>query len=403
MLNQFSRINSIVGLSIQIQSDHSAIFHACKIHISNKQLDFEKKVVNLYSVDDLSDAFPDKGFISVNITGKPVLQKLVEKIDFINPGNFGSILPNAVFEDFYIQNFISGSNSIISVIRSKEAEAWLDKLRIAGFIPIMLSLGPYAVNSITPQLNVYGDSLVFDGHTLNKSINNYWELSTYDANLRSPYPIKIENEPLDEKLLLSYAAAFQAVFENLQESCWAKVEYLEDLRSNINKGKKTQFISVIVLICFFLLLLINQLILSSLEKSNAEIQSKLNQLSTGSSDYLEITNDLQEKAKKVEVLGWDDDIDKAFIIDQIAKDLPAGVSWESIEINPVDLNLSRNLRRIHLIERSILISGYSNKIVPINNWMENIKNKNWVKSAQMESYLIDESNNKGKFLMMIKY
>ena len=69
-------------------------------------------------------------------------------------------------EDFYLQNFVSGDSSFVSLIRQKDANQWIDKLNALGFTTLMLSLGPFPVQQILQQLNLYGEEVVFDGHQI---------------------------------------------------------------------------------------------------------------------------------------------------------------------------------------------------------------------------------------------
>lgn len=403
MLKQYLRLNTVVGVSIKVNSDNSTTIQACKIRTSKNILDFEKKVTDLVSLDELKENFPTKDFLSVNITGKGVLQKQIDKVDAISPDNFELILPNAVFDDFYIQNFISGNTSFISIIRKKEAEKFLDSLRKQGFIPIMLSLGPFPVDGILAQLNIYDDSIVFDGHTILKNKANEWISYSYDIKTNAPYPLKLENESIDEKLVLSYAVAFQAVFAGFSKGIEANVTYLEDQLQVIMSKKQTRIMAFIVLISFFLVLLSNFFTFSSLDSANKSMATQLSKISNKSSDSKSLKDNIEAKEGELKILGWDDNMDKAYFIDQLAKDLPTEMSWNSIEINPVDLEQSRNLRTIQWFERSIVVSGFSDKIVPVNKWISAIKDQIWVKSVELQSYIIDQEVNKGEFTILIKF
>ncbi|WP_026898445.1 hypothetical protein [Daejeonella oryzae] len=403
MLKQYLRLNTVIGISIKINSDNSTTIQACKIHTSKNQLDFEKKALDLNTLEEFNNEFISKDYLSVNLTGKGILHKRIDRIDEINSSNFESILPNAVFNDFYIQNFISGKHSFVSVIRKTEAEKWLSSIKNMGFIPVMLSLGPFPVNSILPQINTYDNSIIFDGHVIGLNIQNEWETYTYDEYKKSPFPVKLENEPIDEKLLISYSAAFQAVFAGFSESIEAHVMYLEDQLRSITANKRTKFLAVGMLIFFFIILLVNFLIFWSLNSSNQAISSKLGQISNGNLDTKTIQKSVETKENDLKLLGWDDDLDKAYFIDQLAMNLPEQISWNSLEINPVDLLQSRNSGSIKLLDRTIILSGFSDKIVPVNNWIADISEYEWVKNVQLQSYIIDQEINKGKFILMIKY
>ena len=403
MFKHYLRLSTVIGISVQVNSDNSTTIQACKIRTSKNSLDFERKVFDINSFEELSKIFPSKDFLSVNIYGKGILQKQIEKIEEITQANFETILPNAVFEDFYFQNFISGNFSYISVIRKKEAEKYLSALRNLGFSPIMLSIGPFPVQTVLPQLNVYSERLVFDGHIIQRNKENEWLSYNYDLTEKTLFPLKMENEAIDEKLLISYAVAFQAVFASYSDSIEAHVPYIEAQLKNVISKKRTQLIAIISLILFFLILLVNFFVFSSLQSSNKMMSGQLGDISDENSDTKNIEKIIETKENNLKILGWDDDLNKAYFIEQLAKNLPEDVSWSSIEINPIDLDQSRNTRNIKLLDRTISISGFSEKIVPVNLWILTIKDKNWVKSVQLHDYVIDQEINKGRFTLLINF
>ena len=133
------------------------------------------------------------------------------------------------------------------------------------------------------------------------------------------------------------------------------------------------------------------------------MSSQLGDISDENSDTKNIEKNIETKENNLKILGWDDDLNKAYFIEQLAKNLPDDVSWSSIEINPIDLDQSRNTRNIKLLDRTITVSGFSEKIVPVNLWILTIKDKNWVKSVQLHDYVIDQEINKGRFTVLINF
>src|ERR1700730_14314143 len=161
MLEQYYRINEAIGISIAIDASGNTAINACSVAIANNQLSFWKKVTELSTVEDLTKHFPAKSIVAFNLSGKGILLKQLERTEEISQNNFNKILPNTSIEDFYVQNFLSGSQSFVSVIRKVEADKWINQLKELGFVPMMLSLGPFPVQNIIAQLNVYGNELIF--------------------------------------------------------------------------------------------------------------------------------------------------------------------------------------------------------------------------------------------------
>ena len=162
MLETYYNISKAFGVSINLLQNGEILISACGITINKDKLDIDSKILDLISIEGLEKRIPQKSYVAINLSGKGVLQKQIERTDQISQQNFNQILPNATFSDFYIQNFISGDKSFISIIRKAEADKWIEVLRKLNLIPLSVSLGCFAVSNIQIQLNSYDNEIVFD-------------------------------------------------------------------------------------------------------------------------------------------------------------------------------------------------------------------------------------------------
>jgi Tfp pilus assembly protein PilN len=403
MLEQYHRINDAVGVSITVGTDGDVLIHACSVQVNSNQLTIEKKRINLQSVSQLAKLFPAKSLIALNLSGKGILQKQIEKVEQINPDNFGKILPNAEPGHFYVQNFISGNQSFISVIRKTEADKWISQLKGLGYIPLMLSLGPFPVQNIVSQLNSYEGDFAFNGYEIKRDEHKNWTSVTYNESFSSPFPLKIETETIDEKLLIPYAAAFQLVLTDKVDPVKAEVPDLDNGLNKLISEKKLYVKGFIVLAVFFVLLLANFFLFSALNSANAQLSGQVSRSAQSTTDVQNINDQIKEKEGLLKILGWDGGIRKSILVDQIASVLPPEVSWKEVAINPVDLSSSRIQKTLIFFNRRIRVAGTSQKIIPINEWIARVKSKAWVKNIQLESYTYNNELNTGQFIILIDY
>src|SRR6202012_2591809 len=194
MLEQYYRINEATGVSIQLLQNGGVSIHVCGVAIKDNHLNIEKKATDLNTIEELTQHISPKAYLAINLFGKGVLQKQVEKIEEIDAGNFSQILPNANFDDFYIQNFISGEYSFVSVIRKADADRLIEIVKKQGFIPLMLTLGPFPIENIISQLNVYETEIIFNGHSIQRNSQKEWITCQYKETATTPFPLKIESE-----------------------------------------------------------------------------------------------------------------------------------------------------------------------------------------------------------------
>jgi Tfp pilus assembly protein PilN len=403
MLEQYHRINQAAGVSIHFGQDGTVNINACGVIAKGYQLDIDKKVLDIQTVEGLIKHFQAKTAIALNLSGKGILHKQIEKTEIIDQGNFSKILPNAGIDDFYIQNFISGDSSFVSVIRKSEADKWIEQIKEQDLVPLTLSLGPFPVEHIIPQLNVYGGEIKFNGNIIWRNEQSHWTSYRYDDTALTPFALKIESEGISETLLVPYAAVFGLILAAKLDSIQTNVPLLDNQFNSRLSDIKLKVNGSIVLIAFFVLLLINFMVFSWLNTSNARLASQVSQFAQNTSNIQDIGEQIKTKEGLLKTLGWDGGINKSALIDQLASLMPEGISLKEVAINSIDLNSSRTQRSLIFFDRRINITGTSDKIIPVNEWMARMKTRPWVKNIQMESYAYNNELNTGQFIITLNY
>jgi len=267
----------------------------------------------------------------------------------------------------------------------------------------MLSLGPFPVQNIFLQLNVYGDDILFNGYAIKRNEQKHWISCQYSESFLSPFALKLESEPINEKLLVPYAAAFQLVLVQKIEAIRAEVPALEDAFKNVADEKKLKANAFIILCVFFVLLLVNFFLFSSLTSSNETLADQVSRSVQSTEDIQKINQQVQQKEALLKTLGWEGAVNKAGLIDEVASLLPAEITWHEAAVDPPDLNGNRTQKSIVFANREIRIAGNSEKIIPVNEWIARIKTKPWVKNVQLDSYTFNNELNTGQFIILIDY
>ena len=403
MLAKYYHIDQAAGIAINIQKDGSVQIDACQVIIKGKELHFEKKIIDIKTVDKLSSHLDAKVLLGLNLSGKGVLYKQLAHTAEIIANNFSSVLPNANIDDFYVQQFHSGEQTFVSVIRKTDADKWLDLLAQQGFKVLMLSLGPFPVQLIMGQLNVYGEEVIFNGNRISRDESLSWTGYRYDPLLEAPFPLKIDVEPVDQQLIIPYAAAFQIVLSEKLDPVKADILSLESNFQEVIREKRLKVLGGIVAAVFFVALLINFLALSWLNTDNIRLEAQVSRSARSSTDMQSMNDQLKEKEMLLRDLGWDGGINKSRLIDQLAALLPAEITWSELTLNPLDDLSGRNQKELNFFDRRIRVIGSSTQIIPVNEWIARIKTKAWVKAVQLENYTYNNELNTGQFAIIVDY
>ncbi|WPU99891.1 hypothetical protein SNE26_28180 [Mucilaginibacter sp. cycad4] len=402
LLDRFYGIKQAAGLAVVIGKDGSAIVNYCQVSLDGKNLSFEKKVTGL-SLQELGKQVKTGIPLSISISGRGVLYKQLERVEEIGPSNFSAVLPNAAIDDFYVQHFPSGGHSFVAVIRKTEADKWLDAISKQGLSPLMLSLGPFPIAHILPQLNIYDEEIIFAGVKIVRSADKSWEKVSFHEEFQAPYTIKVENEVLDQQLLLPYAAAFQLLLSGKIDVVKADAPALGSAFEGLISDRKFKVNGMVILLIFFVLLLGNFVWLSGLNAENARLAAEVSTSARTSTDQQALSDEIRQKESLLRDLGWDGGINKSSLVDQAAALMPAEITLKEISVNPVDGAADHSFGSLKFRERKILMRGESAQIILVNEWAARLKSKKWVKNVELESYNFNNELNTGIFTITLSY
>jgi hypothetical protein len=403
ILAQYYRINRVAGINIHFGSGEDLTIDACLLAATGDNLVFEQKLSGLRSIIELAKKLPAKLPVSLNLTGRGILTKQLEKVSTIDRQNFSLILPNADPEDFYIQHFARGEQSFISLIRRTEADKWLDALRLSGLFPLLASLGPFVVEQIVPQLNNYGEALSFNGHVVERDDQHIWTKYQYQSGAVSAFPFKADNESLQEEMLLPYAAGFQLILADRITPVAAEVPVLTSrLASRLGSNRLRVHFAMLVTV-IFVLLLANYLALSYMRDSNTALLARVSTSNTSAADITSLNDQVQNKELLLKDLGWDGNLNRGAYVSQLAQVMPQEITLMEVSIDPVNITASRNNKKMSFMKRQIRIQGSCPNILSVNEWMARMKTYKWVKQVQMENYGFDNELGTGSFVIVIDY
>ncbi|WP_439697189.1 hypothetical protein ACFGVS_01615 [Mucilaginibacter sp. AW1-7] len=402
ILSPHYHINQAAGITIDIAQDGSYTINCCQVSTDHKQLIIEKKLGVKEDVEGIAKQLDAKIPIALNLTGKGILTKQVVAASGDEQQDMAKIIPNLNVADFYLQQFTSNDQLFVSLVRKTLADHWINILEQQGFTVLMLSLGPFAASHMLNQLNVYENDVVFNGIQISRDAELNWTAVGYSPAFQAPFPFKIGAEPIDQQLIMPYAAAFQLVLADKLEPVKAIVDATDARYLQIIGTKKLKVTGALILGVFFILLLLNFVTLSWLNSENSRLDGQVSLSANSSSDMQMLTEQIKAKEALLKDMGWDGGFNKARIIDQLAALLPGEVTLKEIAINPPDIN-NKDSRGQHFLDRRIKLTGNSQQVIAVNEWIARIKTLKWVKGAGLDNFEFDNDQNTGKFNIIINY
>lgn len=400
MLSKLYRLKTVAGVTVNLQQANEVTFSLCILELSGEKLQIKESFITT-DFNQIKDKISDDVPLALNFTGRNVIVKRIASSEKGQQALLKLAMPNANSDDFYLQNFSSGEQTYLSIIRQAEADRWIDAFENIGLKPLQICLGAFPVNHLLSQLNIYNGVLSVCGNVIEIS-NDHWTNYKYDRAVTNQFPLKLNKEQIDESILLCYAAAFQLILSNEIDLVIAEGPGLSKAYDNYTFLRKFKINAAIVLCCLFVLLLLNFLLFSYYTSENEKLAARVGQTAHDITKANDLTDSLTKEKAALDSLGWEGKINKSILIDQIAQLLPSEVTWERAEIDPVlKTGQSQNITRFS--NRTIKVTGNSNKIIPVNEWIERVKSKTWVKKVTLQDYSFNNDTNTGQFVVYINY
>ncbi|WP_423147912.1 hypothetical protein [Rubrolithibacter danxiaensis] len=406
-LSTYEWLSFCSGIELNIQGENQYKAKVCSVSVNKSALHIDDKAELEGDLKTIFKKVQGKEAIAVTLTGKGILIKKTDRIEVISQETLSKVFPNLVIENFYIQNFISGDHSFLSIIRKELVDVIFEEALKVGLKVLVISLGPFVVSQVLNQFNNYNDQFIFDGHRINYDTQYQWLEYSYNPDLRSPFPLKIDVETIPETFVLSYATAFQLALFNRLLPVSVESDVTVSALTEFKEEKKFKMRLTGILGAFFFLLLMNFLIFSIYSNKNEELISRVNQSSASIETLKGIEEDIEIKEVQLQDLGWKKGIKYAFLSDQIAQTTPSAVNLVQLAINPVNTVKTTSERREVIDMGSIEIRGRTDNMQAVNNWIYMLKEKKWAQEVLLTSFSpstdSDQEALSQEFTIKIKY
>nr|WP_068892993.1 PilN domain-containing protein [Pedobacter panaciterrae] len=402
LLSLNHNLTACAGAEVHLKQDGSYDVRLLKLSLNKKLIEIgTKKRYSDSSAKVIMDSLAEP--LAITITGKGVLIKKTNRLDVVSEGSLQHLFPTFKLAEFYMQHFPAGEHSYISIIRKETADSVIEAFKKQGVEVYMLSLGPFVVDQVIPQINSYEGVLKFDGHQVTLNADKEWSAYAYDAGIQSAFSLKIDIEKMPEEFLLAYATAFQLILNDKLELIEVDSEQISGKLSELMAKQKFKKYGSLALFFFFGLLMLNFLVLSAYNSYNQELMSKAGQQSYIYENRQKLEEEVKGKENLVKKLGWNKGYRYAYLCDQIGSSVPKEVLLDELLINSLSGGSSGLIKEVQLETGRILIKGQTSSIYAINNWIYDLQQKSWVKNVQLEKYTADDQKQAQVFTILLKY
>lgn len=394
-------LTSCRGVELKLNTDGMVDMRSVELFRKGKLVHLGNKKQGNGALDEVLKNL--SGPVALAITGRGVLVKKTRKLEEVTEGSLQHVFPGFKLEDFYVQNFVSGDDSYLSVIRKETADKLIAGFRKNGIAVLMLGLGPFAVDQVIPQLNIYEGTLGFDGHLIRLKEDQAWESYGQKGDEGTGFSLKIDMEVIPEQFLIAYAIGFQLLLTELLEPIEVDGPLIQTERTEVLAKLRFEKRGMMALASVFVLLLINFLLFSYYDSHNQEMAGRAGRQSDQMANRKKMEIEIKEKELLVNKLGWNKGLKYAFICDQIASVLPAAVTLTELSVNEKEPDMGGAAKTQPREAGQIKIKGQADNVYAVNDCIYAFKKKSWIKEVQLEKYAADEQKQAQVFTIVLNY
>lgn len=403
ILRSYQWLSSCTGIELHILPDNTLQCFMCSVSMAKDSLSIDTKSEVSGDLETILKKIPKDKPLALSVTGKGTLIKKAARMEAIGEQQLNEVFPNLKAEQFYVQNFVSGEHSFVSIIRKGMIDEFLDALNAAGHQVLIISIGPFVSSHIIRQLNTYGQQVSFNGHVVDYNQDWAWTDYQYVTGAESEFPLKLDIEPIEGRFLIAYATAFQLALYRRLDPVNLDVSPVENQLRDYQQKARFMFRGGIILIAFFVLLLINFIMFSFYTEKNKELLSRANQNTAGIENLQHMERQISTNENLLKELGWSRGISYAWMADQLGQSLPAALSLNEISINPLNTVETNRQRKEIYDTGKITIRGETTDLQAVNDWIYILKEKSWVKQVSLGNYSPVQDTDKQQFIITLTY
>ncbi|HWY38183.1 MAG TPA: hypothetical protein VNY73_06460, partial [Bacteroidia bacterium] len=313
---------------------------------------------------------------------------------------FHKVFPTGNESDFYIQVYYGlEGQGFCSVIRRKKVDEIINSLQEKGLQVIEFFLGPFVVeNSLAltaAQSSVY--ELDWAGHRVSIEDKKIKEYVAAENNTQQEF--QFGEFTVQSNVLLAFCAAFHyfvPLASVIHSNVGVPVRY-EEYR-NSKAFVKLARVSVVF---FLAVCLVNFFLFTNYFDKQKKLDAELTVYQSAISMHDKLNSELQNKKSFLEKSGLAFSTKTSYYTDRLMYDIPEEIQLVSLSLFPLKNRIEKD-SALQFDNKKILIKGFCQKSILLNNWINLIKTKDFVQETVLDNYEQDADMKNGKFDLTVK-
>lgn len=398
MLSKFDHIlqtSKVIQLEWNIQADEECFVRSLIIEKKKEELKW-KDAKEWTKQDELLKYLKKKKLpISIAFLGKGVLSKTSNKISESPQEVVENMIPSGLAESYYLSSIQLQNSMFASIVRKEIIDSVLIDLKD---LPIIhLSIGAQQLLAFTILFEEKLPVQIYKYRLQNQEGESPFEITDDDYQA---FELNVGKESISSNYLLCLCNAASYLFdlfplvEQIPDSIIAKEK---DYRYKVVLDK----ISKPLVILFLVVFLGNFLFLQKLENRYLNLFTSYEVNKEQSELVSSLEKEIKERESLFQQSGWKSSLNIAQISDQLAATVPKNIALDKLEFQPLLQSLKEGTRADFSLNK-IIIEGQVNNSSTLNDWINNLKSKDFVREVMMADYQVERNKTWATFKLNLE-
>lgn len=384
LLTYLKEGRSYTGLEILEEEGHEVYLMLAVVN-KNGSLTIENSQ-RFESLEGLSMVIDNKTPIFICINTAAVLTKRLETSgESLAAAMVNQAFPNLDHSDFYYQILDQESISMVTIARKQTVDILIKRLQEKGLQPFTFALGMSTIGSLIPYLkepHVQTSKWQLDlqkGQLRDFSLETAGQSQVYDIN----------GLALSSNDILSFSHIVGHLGNAIPANNFNGL--LQSLGNRYQNQRLFQTGIRFALGFFIVLLLGNFLVYQHYFEKVGELNSSLEANGSRKSTLLELSQSVESKRVRVEMLQKSSGSNATAYMDALALSLPNSILLEGMTYRPLEKTIQKD-KPILLEDSTMTVSGISKDSEVFSQWLEDLERQEWIANVETLDYDFASTN-----------
>lgn len=358
-----------------IIGDNDFSYNLVILEKSKKTLNILEYHNDINSFDELLTTIPKNLPVILSVTGKGIIFKKLKNKNYNNDLEIlNDVLPNVTLKEFELRKCEIDDEFFFAIVIRKQL---IDKIFTLfdnqKLFILDIRFGPFDIQNVLPYVNLGTKEIFTSVYKLTTSESKIESVVSNSQNISND--ILFDEESINNNSLIAFANGFS--FLVLKREQQGSFDTIDHSSKEFKYYKTYKKLSIGTITFLFIALLINYFVFDNFHSRYNNISGQLDEYQGLLSSFTRKQEEFKEKKEIISKTGMTEISRISQFADQLANNLPNGISFTKMNFYPISKRNSRT-KEFDFGNDQLILSGLANTSTTLNEWIQTLNDFKWI-------------------------